>query len=253
MSWYPLLYSVVYFWQRYMSGRLILRIRLWIAVTYTWMNLKELCLSGPIGQLPHLMLSGLWDILTMILWVDGWFCVCVCLSKAMAVIVFLYNKRYKKIETTKRKKYSNIPTDVERLFLKLKNNFYLGKRGCACVLICNFYLQAKGGCFFFFSFLYYVEEISPILWGNFVNVHGLNLSEKADGYVLPHCLLKVMVSYSWHIGWPVVKLRAPHLASEKLYFRCLSGLQCWGLALLGSLEKKLLMERSLKDIDSLLL
>lgn len=228
MSWYPLLYSVVYFWQRYISGLLILRIRLWIAVTSTWMNLKELCLSGPIGQLPHLMLSGLWDILTMILWVDGWFsvCVCVCVSKAMAVIVFLYNKRYKKIET-KRKKYSNIPTDVERLFLKLKNNFYLGKRSvCVCALICNkrtFIYRRKVGVFCFFSFLYYVEEISPILWGNFVNVHGWNLSEKTDGYVLPHYLLKALVSYSWHIGWPVVKLRAPHLGSEKLYFRCLSG------------------------------
>lgn len=76
----------------------------------------------------------------------------------MAVIVFLYNKRYKKIET-KRKKYSNIPTDVERLFLKLKNNFYLGKRSvCVCVRLSVISAPLSTGerWVFFVSFPFYI-------------------------------------------------------------------------------------------------
>jgi len=81
-------------------------------------------------------------------------------------LFFCIIKDLKKIKTTKGKKIAQIiPTDAERLFLKLKNNVYLGKCFCVCVPISNFYLLAKDRCFFvcFFYFLYYLEEISPIL------------------------------------------------------------------------------------------
>lgn len=62
--------------------------------------------------------------------------------------------------------------------------FFLGGR--LCVIFIH-----KQKCFLF-HFLYYLEEIPPILWNNFVSVHGWNLSGRTDWYVL-HMLLDMTV------------------------------------------------------------